>query len=487
MNSQIIYPDPIEKAIASIESWLDSLGQNNVLQHYSLSPRSLALLLLQKDPAIWSTLAQDHRQQQEVEILLTVAQNQLKYPVDLAIAETRQKQARSLEARTIEASKATTNSVKETLHQLTVNPLTGFPILMLVLYFGVYKFVGEFGAGELVDRIEGFFEGQMNPVVNQIVAQIVPWQSIQDLIANDYGIITLGIRYATAIVLPIVATYFLMFSLLEDSGYLPRMSLMLDRLFKSIGLSGRAVIPMVLGLGCDTMATMVTRTLETKRERLIATFLLAIAVPCAAQWGVILGLLAQKPAALMVWAGLILAIFLVIGFVGAKLFPGKTGAFYLEIPPLRVPKLRNILTKTWIRMKWYFWEILPLFIWASVFIWIGKLTGLFDLIVRGIEPFTVAMGMPPATAPVFLYGFFRRDYGAAGLFDMQQQGSLTGNQLVIVAIVLTLFLPCIAQLQIMIKERGLKTTTAMIAFIIPFAFLVGYCVNLGFNLLGVSL
>ncbi|MEL7009119.1 MAG: ferrous iron transporter B, partial [Cyanobacteria bacterium J06588_4] len=350
-----------------------------------------------------------------------------------------------------------------------------------------YKFVGEFGAGELVDRIEGFYEGQINPVVNQIVAQIIPWQPIQDLIANDYGIITLGIRYAVAIVLPIVATYFLMFSLLEDSGYLPRMSLMLDRLFKSIGLSGRAVIPMVLGLGCDTMATMVTRTLETKRERLIATFLLAIAVPCAAQWGVILALLAQKPAALMVWGGLIIAIFLAIGFLSAKSFPGKSGAFYLEIPPLRLPKLRNIFTKTWIRMKWYFWEILPLFIWASVFIWLGKLTGIFDLIIRAIEPFTVAMGMPAATAPVFLYGFFRRDYGAAGLFDMQQQGSLTGNQLVIAAIVLTLFLPCIAQLQIMIKEKGLKTTTAMIAFIIPFAFLVGYCVNFGFNILGVSL
>lgn len=487
MTAQIIYPEPIEQAIALIESWLNSLGESNVLKQYSLSTRSLALLLLQKDSTLWETLAQDHKQQQEIEILLTVTQNKLQYPVDLAIAETRQKQARSLEVRTIQATKPATNSIKETLHRLTVDPLAGFPILVIILYFGVYKFVGEFGAGELVDRIEGFYEGQINPVVNQIVAQIIPWQPIQDLIANDYGIITLGIRYAVAIVLPIVATYFLMFSLLEDSGYLPRMSLMLDRLFKSIGLSGRAVIPMVLGLGCDTMATMVTRTLETKRERLIATFLLAIAVPCAAQWGVILALLAQKPAALMVWGGLIIAIFLAIGFLSAKSFPGKSGAFYLEIPPLRLPKLRNIFTKTWIRMKWYFWEILPLFIWASVFIWLGKLTGIFDLIIRAIEPFTVAMGMPAATAPVFLYGFFRRDYGAAGLFDMQQQGSLTGNQLVIAAIVLTLFLPCIAQLQIMIKERGLKTTTAMIAFIIPFAFLVGYCVNFGFNILGVSL
>jgi ferrous iron transport protein B len=487
MTAQIIYPEPIEQAIASIEQWLQGLGENNLFRQYSRSSRSLALLLLQKDPTLWQSLAKNPQQQQEIEILLTVAQNQLQYPVDLAIAEARQKQARLLESITIEKTKAGSNSLTETLHRLSVNPITGFPLLMVILYFGVYKFVGEFGAGELVDRIEGFFEGQINPVVNRLVVQILPWQPLQDLIGNDYGIITLGIRYATAIVLPIVATYFLMFSLLEDSGYLPRMSLMLDRLFKSMGLSGRAVIPMVLGLGCDTMAMMVTRTLETKRERLIATFLLSLAVPCAAQWGVILGLLAQKPAALIVWAGLIICIFLIAGYLSAKLFPGTSGAFYLEIPPLRLPKLQNILTKTWVRMKWYFWEILPLFIWASVLIWLGRLTGLFDIIIRGIEPIATAIGMPATTASVFLYGFFRRDYGAAGLFDLQQQGSLTGNQLVIAAIGLTLFLPCIAQLQIMIKERGLKTTTAMVAFIFPFAFLVGYCVNLGFNILGVTL
>ena len=138
-------------------------------------------------------------------------------------------------------------------------------------------------------------------------------------------------------------------------------------------------------------------------------------------------------------------------------------------------------------MKWYFWEILPLFIWASVFIWLGKLTGLFDLLIKAIEPFTVAMGMPASTASIFLYGFFRRDYGAAGLFDIQQEGGLNGNQLVIAAVVLTLFLPCIAQLQVMIKERGWKITTAITAFIVPFAFAVGYCINLSFNLLGVNL
>lgn len=486
MLSPVIYPEPIEVAIARLELWLRELGDRHPFGDYSLSPRSLALLLLQKDPVFWQRLQQDNDGFREVEMVLTVAQNQLKQPLGLEIARVRHQHARSLERAILHHPESSQKPWAETLHQIAVNPITGFPILVAILYLGVYKFVGEFGAGELVDRIEGFFEGQINPTVDRLVAQFIPWEPIQNLIGNEYGIITLGIRYATAIVLPVVATYFLMFSLLEDSGYLPRLSLMLDRLFKWMGLSGRAVIPMVLGLGCDTMATIVTRTLETKRERIIATFLLSLAVPCAAQWGVILGLLASKPAALMFWGGFITAIFLGVGYLTAKFLPGESGGFYMEIPPLRLPKIRNILTKTWVRVKWYFWEVLPLFIWASVFIWFGRLTGLFDWIVRGIEPLAIALGLPKETAPIFLYGFFRRDYGAAGLFDLQQENLLTGNQLAIAAIVLTLFLPCIAQLQMIIKERGLKMAIAMVSFIFPFAFLTGYVVNLGLTTFGVN-
>jgi ferrous iron transport protein B len=486
MISQVIYPEPIEAAIAQLESWWQTLGDRYLFNNYSLSPRSLALLLLQKDPGLWQTMERDQEQCRHLEVLITVTQNQLKQPIGLAIANSRQSNAHAIERAVLQETRQAQSSLTETIHKLTVNPITGFPILVVILYYGVYKFVGEFGAGELVDHIETFFEEQINPVVNQITSQVIPWQPIQDLIAHDYGIITLGIRYATAIVLPVVATYFLMFSLLEDSGYLPRLSLMLDRLFKSVGLSGRAVIPMVLGLGCDTMATIVTRTLETKRERLIATFLLSLAIPCAAQWGVIVGLLAQKPAALLFWGGFISAIFIVVGYLTAKLLPGSSGRFYMEVPPLRLPKLRNVLIKTWVRMKWYFIEVLPLFIWASVLIWAGRLTGLFDAIIRAIEPITLALGMPAQAAPIFLYGFFRRDYGAAGLFDLQQQGTLTGNQLVVAAIVLTLFLPCVAQLQMLIKERGTKTTAAIVLFIFPFAFLMGYLVNLGLTLFGVN-
>ncbi len=486
MLNQLVYPQPIEIAIAKIESLLSLDYERYLSKNYHLSKRSLALLLLQKDPDFWVQVQRNEQQYKEIEAAIQTAQTELGEPIGFAIAHARQQQAWQIEKKVLKESDRNQQILTERLHKLTVNPITGFPILVVILYYGVYKFVGEFGAGTLVDFIETFFETNINPVVDRIVSQLVPWQSLQDLIANEYGIVTLGIRYAVAIVLPVVATFFLMFSLLEDSGYLPRLSLMLDRLFKSIGLSGRAVIPMVLGLGCDTMATMVTRTLETKRERLIATFLLSLAIPCAAQWGVIVGLLAQKPAALLIWGGVITGIFLVMGYLTAQLLPGKPAGFYMEIPPLRFPKLKNILIKTWVRMKWYFLEIIPIFIWASVFIWIGRLTGLFDAIIRALEPITLALGLPKEAAPIFLYGFFRRDYGAAGLFDMQQEGIFNGNQLLVAAVVLTLFLPCIAQLQMMLKERGAKTTIAITAFIFPFAFLVGYLMNLLLIFLGVN-
>ncbi|TET48551.1 ferrous iron transporter B, partial [Candidatus Aerophobetes bacterium] len=144
-------------------------------------------------------------------------------------------------------------------------------------------------------------------------------------------------------------------------------------------------------------------------------------------------------------------------------------------------------SKTYTRVEWYFKEILPIFILASILIWAGKITGLFDLITRSLTPLVQAIGLPDEVAPVFLYGFFRRDFGAAGLFDLTRGGGLSEVQLVVAVVTLTLFIPCIAQLSITIKERGLKTGLAMVAFIFPFAFLVGFLLNLVFNLLGVKL
>lgn len=284
-----------------------------------------------------------------------------------------------------------------------------------------------------------------------------------------------------------MGAFFLVFSIIEDTGYLPRLGLLLDSMFKKIGLSGRAVIPMVLGFGCSTMATMVTRTLETKRERLISTVLLALAIPCSAQLGIILSILSENPDGLIIWAGVIVLEFIFIGYLATRLLPGEAPTFILEMPPLRIPKLSNIAVKTYSRMHWYFLEVLPLFVLASILIWIGRLTGLFALALKIMEYPTVWIGLPSQAADVFLFGFFRRDFGAAGLYGMHDAGLLTGVQLLVAAVTLTLFMPCIAQFMMTVKERGFKMALAISAFIFPSAFLAGFIVNTLLTALGVKL
>ena len=376
----------------------------------------------------------------------------------------------------------------EKIDSILIHPVFGIPVLFLILYLGFYQFVGVFAAGTVVDFLENTLFGQyINPLVTARFVSLVPYPALQDLFVGEYGIFTQAVTYAIALILPIVGAFFLVFSIIEDTGYLPRLSLLLDGMFKKIGLSGKAVIPMVLGFGCSTMATMVTRTLETKRERLIANILLALAIPCSAQLGIILSILSGNPRGLSVWAGVIVLEFILIGYLASRILPGEAPTFILEMPPLRRPKLSNILVKTYSRMHWYFLEVLPLFVVASILIWIGRLTGIFDLALKVMEYPTVWIGLPPNAADVFLFGFFRRDFGAAGLYGMYDSGLLTGLQLVVAAVTLTLFMPCIAQFMMTIKERGLKTALVISGFIFPSAFLTGSIVNTLLTALGVNL
>lgn len=474
------FDDNTQSAVGRISSLLT--------QDYKISRETIALLLLAGDDEITQIVS--GTEESYPEIAQIVEANKGKYSQPLNFIQTMQRQvavSELLEDVVTQKQKAH-SSWADWLNKATINPWTGVPLLLLVIYYGLYQFVGVFGAGTLVDYIEtNIFEAYINPWVNGAVEAIIPWPIIQDLFAREYGIITLGVRYAVAIVLPIVGTFFLAFSVIEDSGYLPRIALLLDRVFKRIGLNGRAVIPMTLGFGCGTMATMVTRTLETKRERILATILLALAIPCSAQLGVILALLSGSPKALLLWGAIVLATLLLVGYISAKILPGEQPGFCLEVPPLRMPKLSNVLAKTYTRMQWYFVEVLPLFVLASVIIWVANLFKLFDKALAALNPIVNALGLPNEASFAFLFGFFRRDYGAAGLYDLQQAGFLSGNQILVAAVTLTLFVPCIAQFAMMWKERGPKTAIAIAGFIVPFAFAAGYLLNTVLNLLGVVL
>jgi ferrous iron transport protein B len=446
---------------------------------FTLSPKAVALLLLQRDQEITDLVLEAEGEgfaAVEAKIREKIYARRESFHLDLSLE--RRKITEKLLDGVFRVPDKRKITLSEKLSRWAVRPLTGVPLLFIVLYYGLYQFVGVFGAGTMVDFLEKeVFEGYFNPWITGIVKDAIPWPVLQELFVGEYGVITLGLRYAVGIIMPIVATFFLFFSVLEDSGYFPRLALLVDRLFKKIGLTGRAVIPMVLGFGCDTMATMVTRTLETVRERIIATLLLSLAIPCSAQLGVIMALLSKAPGALLIWSICLLFIFLLVGLLAARIIPGETPMFYMELPPLRLPQLSNILTKTYSRMQWYFMEILPLFILASVLLWIGKITFFFEKMAGWTAPVMAAIGLPREAAVAFIFGFFRRDYGAAGLYDLQTKGLLNPRQLTVAAVTLTLFIPCIAQFLIIKKERGLKVALAIGLFVSFFAFGSGYLLN----------
>ncbi|MEE9191077.1 MAG: ferrous iron transport protein B [Candidatus Aerophobetes bacterium] len=455
---------------------------------YPISKRSIITLLLQEDAEIESLVRlKEVQDYPSIKRIIQETRNRYSHPMNYVFGLYRQKKASQIANLVTTPSSFRNLGPGERLSRWMMNPFAGLFIALLTL-FGLYEFVGVFGAQISVDFLEKVVFGRyINPFMIEVVRRTIPWHFLQNLFVGEYGIITLGIRYAIAIILPIVATFFFAFSIIEDTGYLPRLAMFVDRFFKKIGLNGRAVIPIVLGFGCDTMATITTRTLETKKERIVASFLLALAIPCSAQLGVILALLAGKPKSFSIWAGVVALNFLFMGYLASRVLPGEKPLFYMEVPPLRWPKLSNVLSKTYSRVEWYFKEVLPIFVLASILIWAGKITGVFGLVIRGVEPLVRGIGLPSEAAAAFLYGFFRRDFGAAGLFDLAKRGGLSGVELVVAVVTLTLFVPCIAQFSITIKERGLKTGLAMVAFIFPFAFLVGFLLNLALNLLGVKL
>jgi ferrous iron transport protein B len=446
---------------------------------YPVDPAVLAALLLQGDDEAraWVRAAEPDGGRGAVETAARLAAG-FGAPAQYRVAVERQRAAEEIAAGVVSAPAARRPPWVEWLGRALARPATGVPALLLVLYLGLYLFVGRLGGGTLVDWLEKTVFGRgLNPLFERVFAG-VPSEAVRSLFVGEYGVLTLGLRYAVAIILPIVGAFFLFFSVLEDSGYFPRIALLVDRVFKRLGLSGRAVIPLILGFACDTMATMVTRTLETRRERVLATLLLALAIPCSAQLGVILAVFAGQPLAFGVWVLALVGTFALVGAIGARILPGAPASFYMEMPPLRRPRVGNVLVKTYTRIQWYFLEVLPLFLGASVLMWAGQRTGVFAAVVGALRPVVGALGLPSETAGVFLFGFFRRDYGAAGLFELTRSGALDQIQLAVAGVTLTLFVPCVAQFLMMMKERGVRTALGMVAFITPFAFGAGYLLNL---------
>jgi ferrous iron transport protein B len=478
----VTYPDAVERALAA------TVGR---MPRAPLSARALALMALSGDETLtgWLRARMTQTDLAALDDARERLARELGDPVPYVVSQARLRVVDRLVNGSFRAApeRIPRRGLANRLDGWTTHRFWGWPILAAVLGLA-YLFVGVFGASFLVGLLEGGLFGKVvNPAATAIVQRVVPWLLVRDLLVGPYGIFTMALTYSLALVLPIVLTFFLAFGLLEDSGYLPRLAVMANRGFKGMGLNGKAVLPMVLGLGCDTMATLTTRILETPKERLIVILLLALGVPCSAQLSVILAMLAGTSAtAVALWALVVLAVLFVVGRLAARVLPGRGSDFILELPPLRLPRPGNILVKTLARIEWYLREAVPLFVLGTLVLFVADRLEVLGAVERVAEPIvTGALGLPREAAAAFVVGFLRRDFGAAGLFQLAREGRLDAVQTVVAMTTLTLFIPCIANFFMIVKERGLRTAAAIAAFVFPFALAVGAALNAGLRATGI--
>ena len=400
-------------------------------------------------------------------------------------------------------------SLSTIMGRLALNPWTGLPFLAVILY-ALYLFVGTFIAGDVVDFSEGtlgnkYFEVYVKDHIASfsdvaitadhlgedaageeitlesrtfdfpdgigadpsLEGEMMAFREIGDVsvsyefrnpvmivLFGEFGVFTMTVTYLLFMLLPLVIGFYISLAILEDSGYLPRLATLVDRSLTTIGLNGRAVIPLILGFGCVTMATITTRLLGSEREKRIATSILQFAIPCSAQLAVIAALLAGAGIkATLIYGGVIFAVFIAIGTILDKILPGETSPLLLDLPPMRIPRLGNVIQKTWVRTFHFMKEATPWFFVGALAVSLLLVTGLLQRWQDLLTPLTVGwLKLPAESSTAFVMGLVRRDFGAAGLYDM----NLNPMQIVVALVTITLFVPCIASLMVMLKERGVK-------------------------------
>ncbi|MHA1785046.1 MAG: ferrous iron transport protein B [Candidatus Helarchaeota archaeon] len=468
------YTDQIEEGYEEFQKIINDI-------ELPFNSRAFFLQLLEEDDELKEYLPQ--KVMKSIEELVNRIQSIYARNISLVINQKREESVKQVIEDTVVFEKIKSNKMAEKLNKITLEPKTGIPILIGVLTL-VFLFVGYVGAQLLVELLEGFlFSEIINPYLGAFFRTIIPGTPIGnifiEILVGEFGLLTTGITWSFGLVLPIVFTFFLAFVILEDTGYLPRVGYLLNQGAEKAGLNGKAIIPMILGYGCGTMATMSTRVLDTKKERVISTLLIALSIPCSAQLGIILGLAFKSGILTVLIIMFVVSIQIVIvGFIASKFVRGDISSFILEIPPLRVPKLNNVLKKTTDRMIWFIKEAVPLFMLGVFLVSILMLTNGIYLISLLFSPITSILNLPPEAALAIVLGFIRRDIGATSLVQMP----LTFTQTVVGFSLITLFLPCMAAMIMIIKERGIKTSLYIFLFITGYAILISFILNVILNL-----
>lgn len=376
-------------------------------------------------------------------------------------------------AKEVVGKAATAKDREGIISDLTLRPVTGIPILVgvLALVFITLVFAGgaieKFLVGEYQDAAKPFFEDLRSSMSNDIGRGIVDG-------------IYLSIEAMLALVIPYIMVFYIMLSVLEDTGYLVRVVSLLDGVMHRLGLHGRAVIPMVVGFGCNVPAILATRAMGSRRERLILATLITIAVPCSAQTAIIIGTVGNHAGALWALAIYLVlgALLLVLGFAMHRTIKFEPTGLFVEIPDLRMPSAKQTAIKTYIRIKEFLTIAFPLLLGGSIVLEVLMAMGALQKIVDPAEPFmTVVLGLPAVAVVALVFGILRKEMALQMLmvlFGTSELATvLSSEQMFVFALVMAVFMPCIAALAVLVKEFGLRSTVVVTLASISLALVLG--------------
>lgn len=374
----------------------------------------------------------------------------------------------------------------EILGDASVKPSTGIPIaiFMIITTYIIIRFIGEGLIGYMLDPV---FEKLLKPLLMQLSFLLQPFDFIHTILigklidnqidfVQSFGLLTTGIYVPIAMVLPYIFSFYLILGFLEDLGYLPRLAVLMDSIMHRVGLHGWAIIPVLLGFGCNVPGILATRILEDRREKLIASTLISIGVPCAALQAMIIGLLGERG---FKYVGIVyLTLFLVwiiLGWILNKILRGRSLDLILEVPPYRLPNLSVLFKKLWMRVLSFLKEALPLVLFGILIIDILYYIKVFDFLANLTAPlFIYIFGLPKESVVALVIGFLRKDVA----FGMLGTLNLTSKQLTVAATVLSMFFPCIATFIVLIKELGIIDMFKSVAIMIVSSIIVGGILNL---------
>jgi ferrous iron transport protein B len=375
----------------------------------------------------------------------------------------------------------------ERLGDATIKPGTGIPIALVLLFaiFWIIRFIGE----NLITYVfNPLFERLWAPLMMKLSYVLGSGGFFHDIIIGklvdgeiafmeSFGLLTTGLYVPFAAVLPYIFAFYIMLSFLEDSGYLPRLGVLVDNVMHRLGLHGLSIVPMMLAFGCNVPGALATRILETRRERFIAMTLMAIGIPCMAQLAVITGLVGAKtglPGLLMVF-GTLAVVWIILGLLLNLFIRGESPEIFTEIPAYRLPHFGTLLKKLWMRVKGFLKEAVPFVILGVFVVNILYVLHVIDFAARIFSPIISRLfGLPSEAIAALLVGFLRKDVAVGMLAPL----SLTVKQVVIASVILTMYFPCFATFAVMLRELGIKDMLKSAAIMLLSTLIVGGLLNL---------